>query len=177
MSSCTWWGCFRALTRFFQRDCTQFVPAMSQPRRSERLAARRSEPVAIPLDSDPDSTVSVAVVCEICREGDPGIVHVPCCNFATHHHCVNDGVDTQCLYCSEDLRSLFESGDCQSVADICSGWFQRGCGLQWPSGFADLGCCVVCTDSMTSQNSITAPCCRQSLHVMCLARSFSFCVL
>ena len=46
---------------------------MSQPRRSQRLAGRRVEPVPVPLDSDSDS-LSIGIRCEVCGSEDPGVV-------------------------------------------------------------------------------------------------------
>ena len=136
---------------------------MSQPRRSQRLAGRQVEPAPIPLDSDSDSTLSIGIRCGVCGSEDPGVVHVPCCNFAAHRQCLTHDAEISCPYCGMDLQPMFDPQSSQ--------------GSNWPSCGRDLGNCVVCTEVMTRENSIKVPCCHQAFHVTCLARSFSSCGL
>ena len=121
---------------------------MSQPRRSQRLAGRRVEPVPVPLDSDSDSTFSIGIRCEVCGSEDPGVVHVPCCNFAAHRQCLTHDAEVSCPFCSVDLQPMFDPQSSQ--------------GSDWPSCGQDLGNCVVCTEAMTRENSIEVPCCHQA---------------
>ena len=136
---------------------------MSQPRRSQRLAGRRVELVPVLLDSDSDSTLSIGIRCEVCGSEDPGVVHVPCCNFAAHRQCLTHDAEVSCPYCGMDLQPVFDPQSSQ--------------GSDCPSCGRDLGNCVVCTEVMTRENSIEVPYCHQAFHVTCLARSFSSCGL
>ena len=106
----------------------------------------------------------MTVTCEVCGERDPSIVHIPCCNFAAHQHCLNDGVGVTCPYCDEDVRPMFElegdQGSCvpdQAHVNVSSVGFQRALRFAWPSGggkTSDLETCVVCTEPVTDENSI-----------------------
>ena len=115
-------------------DIHQVFPP--RPHVLQIMAGRRVEPVPTPLDCDSDGTFSVGVRCEMCGGEDPGTVHVPCCNFAAHQHCVVRDADILCPYCGEDLQPVFdpagESAQCSS--QVGSGWFHRSCGLEWSSG-------------------------------------------
>ena len=104
---------------------------MSQPHRSQRLAGRRVKPVPIPLDSDSDSTMSIGIRCEVCGSEDPGVVHVPCCNFAAHRQCLTHDAEVSCPYCGMDLQPMFDLLSSQ--------------GSNSPSCGRDLGNCVVYT--------------------------------
>ena len=98
------WSCARGAKVWFLsesvgsrvQDTGQLI--MSQPRRSQPLAARRFEPVPIPLHSDSDSTFSIGVLCEVCGSEDLGVVH-PCCNFAAHQQCLTHDAEVSCPYC------------------------------------------------------------------------------
>ena len=119
--------CFRASTWFFQRDQKTLCPcsAMSQPRRSARIAARLAQLQPILLDDDDtDSVVSGSSRCEVCHEPAPrsALVHIPCCNYSTHRLCVDDGVEAMCPYCSMDLRQVLGQGvhlRCPLCGDSC----------------------------------------------------------
>ena len=104
---------------FCMQDTDQLL--MSQPRRSQLLAARRVEPVPIPLDSDSDSKSSIGALCEVCGSKDPGVVHVPWCNFVPINN-VSLNAEVSCSYCGMDLQPMF---DPQSIQ-----------GSDWPSGGA-----------------------------------------
>ena len=73
------------------------------PRRSARLAAQRAPPEAISLDDDDtDSLVSASFDCAVSGEVGASI-HVPCCSYAAHRGCIDDGVDASCVLVPEGL--------------------------------------------------------------------------
>ena len=63
------------------------------------MAAQRAHPEAISLDDDDtDSLVSASFDCAV--GGEVGVsIHVPCCSYAAHRECIDDGVDASCVFC------------------------------------------------------------------------------
>ena len=108
------------------------------------------------------------------------MIHLPCCDVAVHPGCVEAG----CPFCSSGAAALdpvqvcvecrFKIEDEPPVFSCCSSaWHLRCLAPRACAAQPELADCVVCTEAMTMENSIEVLCCRQFVHVVCLARSFS----
>ena len=55
-----------------------------------------------------------------CGSEDPGVVHVPCCNFAAHRQCLTYDAEVSCPYCGMDLQPMFHPQSSQGSCIVAS---------------------------------------------------------
>ena len=103
---------------------SSFVACLiNDARRNARLPAQRATPEVISLgDDDTDSLVSTGFECAVCGEQGASI-HIPCCSYAPHRVCIDDGVDAFCPYCQRDVCDVVDAAAvqcqlCDSAVDM-----------------------------------------------------------
>ena len=89
-------------------------------RRSARLAARVAAVQPIPLDDGDTESIAGSAVCEAYNQPESTrfMEHFLCCNFFAHRHCVDDGVDATCPFCSMDVRQVLNGGQDHSLPSV-----------------------------------------------------------